>query len=192
MATRIAVIDNRIPDQAGWMTLLLDSDVVGASRTINIGHGDSQNAIVSRISSAISGVSGPIKLDLISHGSPGLLPGSTVNTFTLSLGSPGLYNHPASLGAWATLSGRLAKIRIYACGVESDLYGEAFSNPASRQTQHELMAGIASTTGAEVKYSLQTYSGDTWTRGTSEFHSPDRMSSSVFVVGSDGSRRQIR
>lgn len=185
------MIDSRVPNQA-LAGADDDFDVVGAQRTINVGPGIRTSDIVRMINRAIIGIAGSIKLDLICHGTAGHLNGSSEIIYRLQLGEPGIYNHPASLTPWVELSGHITKVRVMACGVLSDTISDRFTTPSAFDSQNALMRAFARTVGRTVKYTFETFWGDTEAGPLVRSYTPNRMERNVFEVTRDGVRTRLR
>ena len=186
----LAVVDSRITTQSWSVASLgLDSAVDGSAATINVGPSTNTSSIVRSIDQALRDIEGEVKLDIIAHGTAGILDGSTAHIFRVQLGEPGIYNHPASLTPWRELSGRISKVRFMSCGVRSSTISRNFGDPASFDSQNQLMLAFARTINRTVKYTYETYLYDV------DLHAnvtPNRPGVNVFEVEPNGTRRTLR
>lgn len=191
MPDLIAVIDRRMPDQAGAAYAFPGRTwVVGAVETLEVDGGWPMGRIIDWVDQAAARHGDQVDLDLICHGHGAHVHEPARTDWTLLLGHDCLYS--VNVGRWAQVHGLLRRIRVYACGVEAPDYGPGVWTSGSAATQHWLMAKLALVTGARVKYSLTTTSGDVQARATSQSYDTDRMAAPVFVAQPTGVWTRVR
>lgn len=213
MSIRIAIIDQRIPIQDPRFRHDLQTLVIGAQQTLRVGENDRPDRMLTWIRNQVEQTHSPsetVDLDLVSHGAGADHEGCRV--FWVNLGQAGISS--VNVHLWRSINGLVHKIRVYACGVNSDAYrphiftyrtaypyryspGSMAPSPMRRcltpaEDQHQLMRQLASHTGAQVKYSLNTMLGALQTQGRSQLFGTDRMLSPVFIAYPNGSRQQLR
>jgi hypothetical protein len=190
MPERIAIIDRRIMSQADDVYRRdYGSWVTGARRTLEVER-DSNRRLIDWVVEAAGELGPPVDLDMIAHGAGGHVGTSTDVIYVLRLGTPGIYS--VNVHQWEDVRGLIRKIRVYSCGVESTAFPAGTFSVTSSASQHQLMKALAARTGATVKYSLNTMSGDVNRHELSQSYSTDRMASPVFIADPTGGARRIR